>query len=125
MVSDMNVTMPKVQKHSWAVANKDASFPIENRSHKTPQSFNAFVSYLKSFAGEGMSQGMIQQKFEQIFRNFHVLVWLTLEDSIPGCGIDGVSEVISVLSDCKPANINKLLSTENWQTLLMLAREAS
>ena len=44
---------------------------------------------------------------------------------ILGCGIDGVAKVISVLADCKPANINKLLSTENWQTLLMLAREAS
>ena len=34
-------------------------------------------------------------------------------------------DVIKVLRDPTPSNINTLLNSGNWQTLLMLAREAN
>ena len=37
----------------------------------------------------------------------------------------GVMDVIKVLNDPTLSNINTLLNSENWQTLLMLAREAN
>ena len=72
LISDMNVTMPKDQKHTWANANKEVSFPIENRSHSSQQTFESFCRYLKHFCGDSVSQGMLQQKFKEIFSNFHI-----------------------------------------------------
>lgn len=84
LISDMNVTMPKDQKHTWANANKEVSFPIENRSHSSQQTFESFCRYLKHFCGDSVSQGMLQQKFKEIFSNFHILVWFALEENTPG-----------------------------------------
>ena len=37
----------------------------------------------------------------------------------------GVMDVIKVLSEPTQSNINMLINSGNWQTLLMLAREAN
>lgn len=68
---------------------------------------------------------MLQQKFTEIFGNFHILVWFALEENTPGCGMVGVMDVIKVLSEPTQSNINMLINSGNWQTLLMLAREAN
>lgn len=125
LISDMNVTMPKEQKYSWSSSNKDVSFPIENRAHSSQQTFESFCRYLKHFCGDSISQGMLQQKFTEIFGNFHILVWFALEENTPGCGMVGVMDVIKVLSEPTQSNINMLINSGNWQTLLMLAREAN
>lgn len=125
LISDMNVTMPKDQKHTWANANKEVSFPIENRSHSSQQTFESFCRYLKHFCGDSVSQGMLQQKFKEIFSNFHILVWFALEENTPGCGMIGVMDVIKVLLNPSQSNINSLINSENWQTMLMFAREAN
>merc|ERR1711881_608688 len=129
LISDMNVTMPKEAKYSWSSESDEHSFPIENRTllgdREQVQDLNALAKYLRSYCGDSISPSMLQKEFKKIFSNFHLLVWLTLEENLPACGEDGVTALIQNLMEGNPGTIKSLLGSEPWQTLLEICREAN
>jgi len=132
LLIDMTVTMPFEDKfeYSWSKRDSLPSFPIENRPSE-PQSLSAFSKYLKHFCGPGLSQGMLINKFDEIFKNFHLLVWMILEEDMIGCGQDGSFKVVDILNFDKNEKfvkieaIKNLVESANWQTLLEICREQS
>lgn len=123
LMTDMTVTAPKETEYTFS--NKDYNYPIENRSFQK-QDLGDFAKYLKKMAGEGISPGMLVSKFVEIFRNFHLLVWMVTADMI-GCGEEQVYKISNVfkIEDefKKKAAAKELIDGDTWKTLLEICRE--
>jgi len=126
LVTDMTVTAPKEQKYTYS--NKDYNYPIENRAQtgQNQDFLTEFAKYLKKVAGDGISPGMLISKFVEIFRNFHLLVWLSTAEFL-GCGEENVGKICSVLSIedefRRKSAAKNLIESDTWKTLLEICRE--
>ena len=123
LFTDMNVAMQQNQEYNFS--HKNHNYPIENRNH-VARDLREFAKYLKAVAGDGISAGMLINKFTEVFKNFHLLTWMCTADMI-GCSPDNVANMIEIFhvedEFKRKDKARELLESDSWKTLLEICRE--